>query len=255
MAHDPAFKHTYAVIMAGGSGTRFWPLSRRKHPKQLLTLFGQDSLLEQTVARIQPVIPSGQIYIFTNEVILRKVRKLLPHIPSRQIVGEPASRNTAPTLAVAAQEIAGRDPEGLMVVLPSDQIIAKPVVFRRVLGAACRVASTAGRSVVLGLKPTRPDTGFGYVRLGHREGKVAGQEVFRVEKFTEKPTLAVARRYVSSGRYLERRYVYLEGFDAAGQLQTLPAGNGEPIEADRRGRRSPGARFSPALPQVPEDIH
>ncbi len=202
MAHDPAFKHTYAVIMAGGSGTRFWPLSRRKHPKQLLTLFGQDSLLEQTVERIQPVIPSGQIYIFTNEVILRKVRKLLPHIPSRQIVGEPASRNTAPTLAVAAQEIAGRDPEGLMVVLPSDQIIAKPVVFRRVLGAACRVASTAGRSVVLGLKPTRPDTGFGYIRLGRQEGKVGGQEVFQVEKFTEKPSLAVARRYVSSGRYL-----------------------------------------------------
>jgi mannose-1-phosphate guanylyltransferase len=89
-----------------------------------------------------------------------------------------------------------------MVVLPSDQIIAKPVVFRQVLGAACRVASTAGRSVVLGLKPTRPDTGFGYVRLGGREGKVAGHEVFQVENFTEKPTLAVARRYVSSGQYL-----------------------------------------------------
>lgn len=89
-----------------------------------------------------------------------------------------------------------------MVVLPSDHIIAKPVVFRQVLGAACRVASTAGRSVVLGLKPTRPDTGFGYVGLGRREGKVAGHEVFQVENFTEKPTLAVARRYVSSGRYL-----------------------------------------------------
>jgi mannose-1-phosphate guanylyltransferase len=202
MATDPVFKHTYAVIMAGGSGTRFWPLSRRKHPKQLLTLFGQDSLLEQTVARIQPVIPLGHIYVFTSEVILRKVRQLLPRIPSHQIVGEPASRNTAPTLGVAAHEIAPRDPEGLMVVLPSDHIIAKPVVFRQVLGAACRVASTAGRSVVLGLKPTRPDTGFGYIRLGRREGKVAGHEVFQVENFTEKPTLAVARRYVSSGRYL-----------------------------------------------------
>jgi mannose-1-phosphate guanylyltransferase len=202
MATDPVFKHTYAVIMAGGSGTRFWPLSRRKRPKQLLTLFGQDSLLEQTVARIQPAIPLGHIYIFTSEVILRKVRRLLPRIPSHQIVGEPASRNTAPTLGVAAHEIARRDPEGLMVVLPSDQIIAKPVVFRQVLGAACRVASTAGRSVVLGLKPTRPDTGFGYIRLGRREGKVTGHEVFHVESFTEKPTLAVARRYVSSGRYL-----------------------------------------------------
>jgi mannose-1-phosphate guanylyltransferase len=188
--------------MAGGSGTRFWPLSRRKHPKQLLSLFGQSSLLEQTVTRIQPVIPSGHIYIFTNELTLKQVRQLLPGIPPDQIVGEPAARNTAPTLGVAAQEIARRDSDGLMVALPSDQVIAKPAVFRRVLASACRVASTAGRSVVLGLKPTRPDTGFGYIRLGRREGKVAGHEVFQVENFTEKPTLATARRYVASGRYL-----------------------------------------------------
>ena len=202
MATDPAFKHTYAVIMAGGSGTRFWPLSRRKHPKQLLKLFGRHSLLEQAVARIQPVIPLGHTYVFTSAVILRKVRQLLPRIPSHQIVGESAARNTAPTLGVAAYEIARRDPEGVMVVLPSDHIIAKPEVFRQVLRAACRVASTPGRSVVLGLKPTRPDTGFGYVRLGRREGKVAGHEVFQVETFTEKPNLALARRYASSGRYL-----------------------------------------------------
>jgi mannose-1-phosphate guanylyltransferase len=202
MATDPVFKHTYAVIMAGGSGTRFWPLSRRKHPKQLLTLFGQDSLLEQTVTRVQPVIPLERIYIFTSEAISKKVRRLLPRVPSDQIVGEPASRNTAPTLGVAAQEIARRDPEGLMVVLPSDQVITKPAVFRKVLGSACRVASMAGRSVVLGLKPTRPDTGFGYIRLGRGEGKVAGNEVFHVDNFTEKPTMATARRYVASGRYL-----------------------------------------------------
>jgi mannose-1-phosphate guanylyltransferase len=201
-ATDAVFKHTYAVIMAGGSGTRFWPLSRCQHPKQLLTLFGQSSLLEQTVARIQPVIPSERIYIFTSEPILKKVRQLLPRIPSDQIIGEPASRNTAPTLGVAAQEIARRDSEGLMVVLPSDHIIAKPAVFRQILASACRVASRAGRSVVLGLKPTRPDTGFGYVRLGRREGKVAGHEVFAVDNFTEKPTIAVARRYIASGRYL-----------------------------------------------------
>jgi len=188
--------------MAGGSGTRFWPLSRRKRPKQLLTLFGQNSLLEQTVARIQPVMPLDHIYILTSELILKKVRQLLPRILSDHIVAEPAPRNTAPTLGVAAHEIARRDPEGLMVVLPSDQIITKPAVFRQILGSACRVATTAGRSVILGFKPTRPDTGFGYVRLGRREGKVAGHEVFHVESFTEKPTIAVARRYVSSGRYL-----------------------------------------------------
>jgi mannose-1-phosphate guanylyltransferase len=202
MATDAAFKHTYAVIMAGGSGTRFWPLSRRKHPKQLLTLFGQRSLLEQTVARIQSVIPPAHVYIFTSEPIAKKVCRLLPRIPPHQIIGESASRNTAPTLGVAAYEIVRRDPEGLMVVLPSDQIIAKPGVFRQVLASACRVASTAGRSVVVGLKPTRPDTGFGYLCLGRSEGEVAGHEVFRVTHFTEKPKLAVARRYAASGRHL-----------------------------------------------------
>jgi len=202
MATDSVFGHAYGVIMAGGSGTRFWPLSRRRHPKQLLTLFGHETLLEQTVARLQPAISFDHIYIFTSESILRKVRRLLPRIPSHQIFGEPASRNTAPTLGVAAQEIARRDPGGLMVVLPSDQTIIKPALFRQILRSACRVASTPGRSVVLGLKPTRPETGFGYVRLGKGERKVAGHEVFDVESFTEKPTLAVARRYIASNRYL-----------------------------------------------------
>lgn len=196
---DPVFKRAYAVILAGGSGTRFWPLSRRNHPKQLLALFGQRTLLEQTVARIQPAIPPERIFVFTSEVILKKVRRLLPGV---HIIAEPASRNTAPTLGVAAFEVARRDPEGIMVVLPSDQIVAKPAEFRKILGSACRVAATPGRSVVLGLKPSRPETGFGYLRLGQSKGRVAGHEVFRVRNFTEKPSLARARRYVASGRYL-----------------------------------------------------
>jgi len=202
MTRDSVFEHAYAVVMAGGSGTRFWPLSRRKHPKQLLELFGRGTLLQQTVARLQPVIPPRRIYVFTNELVWREVRRLLPDIPSSQVVAEPASRNTAPTLGVAAHEIARRDPQGLMVVLPSDHVIAKPAAYRQALRAACEVASTEGRSVVLGLRPSRPETGFGYVRLGARAGRVAGEEIFQVERFTEKPPLAVARRYVASGRYL-----------------------------------------------------
>jgi len=202
MTRDSVFARAYAVVMAGGSGTRFWPLSRRKHPKQLLELFGPGTLLEQTVARLRPVIPAERIYVFTNELVWREVRRLLPDIPSSQIVAEPASRNTAPTLGVAAHELARRDPEGLMVVLPSDHVIAQPAAFRRALRAACEVASTEGRSVVLGLKPSRPETGFGYVRMGGRAGREAGMEIYHVERFTEKPPLAVARRYVASGRYL-----------------------------------------------------
>ena len=202
MARTSIFSHAYAVVMAGGSGTRFWPLSRRRHPKQLLELFGRGTLLEQTVARLHSLIPPERIYVFTNELIWREVCRRLPQIPRAQIVAEPASRNTAPTLGVAAHEILRRDPEGLMVVLPADQVIRKLAEYRRVLRAACEVASTAGRSVVIGLRPTRPDTGYGYIRLGTRAARLAGQEIFEVTKFTEKPRLAAARRYVASGRYL-----------------------------------------------------
>ncbi len=199
---DSPFEHAYAVILAGGSGTRFWPLSRRQRPKQLLKLFGQGTLLEQTAARIRSVIPARRTYVFTNELLREEIVDLLPSIPPEQIVAEPVARSTAPTIGLAAHEILGRDPSGLMVVLPSDHVIRKPNVFRRVLRAGCRFATTEGRSVILGLKPTQPHTGFGYVRLGPLEERLDGQKIFRAMKFTEKPPLRVARRYVSSGRYL-----------------------------------------------------
>jgi mannose-1-phosphate guanylyltransferase len=195
------FEHAYAVIMAGGSGTRFWPLSRRNNPKQLLTLFGSETLLEAAVERIQSVIPPERIYIFTNDLVRRKIVRLLPRIPSRQIVAEPAARNTAPTIGLAAQEILRCDPEGLMVVLPSDHVIKKPEAFRRDLRAACRWVTVEGRSVVLGIKPTRPDVGYGYVRFGGRQAEAEGREIFRVEEFTEKPELATARKFLASGKY------------------------------------------------------
>ncbi len=202
MGEDPAFRHAYALIMAGGSGTRFWPLSRRKRPKQLLQLLGPQTLLEQSVARLKGIIPPSRILVFTNELLRRQIIRRLPSIPPEQIVAEPAARNTAPTIGLAAHEILRRDPEGLMVVLPSDHVIARPAEFRRVLRAACRWASAEGRSVTVGLKPTRPDTGYGYVRRGRRVARLDGQEIFRVDRFTEKPPLPRARQYLASGRYL-----------------------------------------------------
>lgn len=202
MPSSSPFGHAYAVIMAGGSGTRFWPLSRRKHPKQLQELFGQGTMLEQTVERLNPLIPPERTYIYTSELIHGEVCKLLPQIPREQVVAEPASRNTAPTLGVAAHEICRRDPQGIMVVLAADHVIEKRAEFHRVLRAGCDMAKADGRSVVIGLKPTRPETGFGYIRLGKQQGKIAGQDIYRVENFTEKPELKVARRYVASKRYL-----------------------------------------------------
>jgi len=202
MARQSVFAHAYAVIMAGGSGTRFWPLSRRQHPKQLLEFFGHGTLLEQTVARLRAIIPPERVYVYTNKLIWNEVCRRLPKVPRAQIVAEPAARNTAPTLGVAAHEIIRRDPAGVMVILAADHTISKIAEFLRVLEAGCLVAAEPGKSIVIGLKPTRPDTGFGYVRLGPLEFRKRGQGIYKVEKFTEKPPLARARRFLASGRYL-----------------------------------------------------
>ncbi|MGH9397586.1 MAG: mannose-1-phosphate guanylyltransferase [Terriglobia bacterium] len=196
------FAHAYAMILAGGSGTRFWPLSRRAQPKQLLRLFGKESLLTQTSERLRGLIPPERTYIFTNALIREAIRRELPRVPRAQVIAEPASRNTAPAIGLAAYEILRRDPEGVMVVLPSDHIIAKPAVFRQAIAAACDVASSEGRSVVIGLKPARPETGFGYIRLGKQDRRANGPSVFAVLQFTEKPPLETAQRYVRSGNYL-----------------------------------------------------
>jgi mannose-1-phosphate guanylyltransferase len=195
-----SFDHVFALILAGGSGTRFWPLSRRKQPKQLLRLFGKQSLLQQAAARIRTLVPPERIYVFTSEAIRAAVQKELPEVPRAQVVAEPASRNTAPAIGLAAYEMARRDPESIMLVLPSDHIVAKPGAFRQTLICACRVAAEPGRSVVIGIKPTRPETGFGYIRLGSPQDERKG--VFKVDGFTEKPATHLAQRYVRSGKFL-----------------------------------------------------
>jgi mannose-1-phosphate guanylyltransferase len=194
--------HVFALILAGGSGTRFWPLSRRARPKQLLRLFGNESLLQQAVGRIRGLVAPEQTYVFTNAAIRAAVQNELPDVPSAQIVAEPASRNTAPAIGLAAYEMARRDPESIMMVLPSDHIVAKPGAFRQTLARACRVAAQPGRSVVVGIKPTRPETGFGYIRLGTPQRNGNGAGIFRVLAFTEKPPAALAKRYFRSGKYL-----------------------------------------------------
>lgn len=196
------FDHAYAVILAGGSGTRFWPLSRRKRPKQLLRLFGGRSLLQQALDRLEGLIPPARICIVTGEEIEREVRRQLPRIPAAQFIAEPVGRNTAPAIGLAAHEILRRDSAGAMVVLPSDHLIQKPAVFRHALRAGLQTAAVEGRSVILGIKPDRAETGYGYVRLGEAEMRSGGFTIFRVRRFTEKPSAQVARRYVSSGKYL-----------------------------------------------------
>jgi mannose-1-phosphate guanylyltransferase len=197
-----AVRHAYAVIMAGGSGTRFWPLSRRRRPKQLLTLLSRKTLLEETVDRLRGLLPPERIFVYTNDLLKSACARALVNIPRSQIIAEPAARNTAPSIGLAAHEILRRDPDGIMIVLSADHIIRKPAAFRQTVRVACKWAATPGRSVTIGLRPESPHTGYGYIQKGPLAGNAGGVNVYALQRFTEKPPLETAREYVASGEFL-----------------------------------------------------
>src|SRR6266852_7055058 len=193
----------HAVILAGGRGTRFWPRSRTRTPKQLLNIVGKDTMLQQTVARLKPLIPAERIWTVTNVEQAAAVRKQVPAVARKRVLAEPIGRNTAAAIAMAAIHVrhAARG-DALMAVLPADHYIEQPQKFREIVGAALDVARVPGRMVVLGIPPTRPDTGFGYVeRMGDAVDS-NGFPVFAVRRFTEKPALEHAKEYVASGNYM-----------------------------------------------------
>jgi mannose-1-phosphate guanylyltransferase len=196
----------HAVILAGGRGTRFWPRSRTRTPKQLLNIVGKDTMLEQTAARLAPLFPVSRQWVVTNTEQAAAVRKQMPRVPASHVLSEPIGRNTAAAIGLAAAHLLhagmGKENDALMAVLPADHYIAEPAKYLKIVRAALHVAHAAGSLVVLGIPPTRPDTGFGYVERARGKALDAnGVPVFSVRRFTEKPPIAVAKKYVSSGRY------------------------------------------------------
>lgn len=188
----------FAVIMAGGSGTRFWPLSRSAWPKQFLPLADANvSLLQQTVRRLSGIVASERIFVVTSERHAEATRKQLPELPPNNVLGEPSGRNTAPCIAWAAAHVSARAPEGVMVVLPADPHIGDEPAYRAVLERAIAAARSGGL-VTVGVTPTRPETGYGYIEVG--EALSAGVE--RVLRFVEKPDLYRAQRFVTEGNFL-----------------------------------------------------
>jgi mannose-1-phosphate guanylyltransferase len=193
---------THAVILAGGRGTRFWPRSRTRTPKQLLNIVGEGSMLQQTVARLTPLIPAHRIWTVTNTEQVAVLRKQLPASARKHVLTEPMGRNTAAAIALSAIHVrhAVRG-DALLAVLPADHYIAQPDKYREIVRAALDVAREPGRMVVLGIPPSRPETGFGYVERQGESITMTGTPVFAVRRFTEKPQLALAKEYVASGNF------------------------------------------------------
>lgn len=190
----------YALIMAGGSGTRLWPRSRGSSPKQLLGLLSERTMLQEACHRIAPLVPDDQIFVVTNEAYTDVVRQQVPQAPAANIIGELEGHGTAPCIGLSALYLRRLDSEAVMAVLTADHHIEKTEELRRALQAAAQVAEE-GRLVTLGIQPNHPATGYGYIERAERLGEVGGLKVYRVEKFAEKPDLATAQAFIESGRY------------------------------------------------------
>jgi mannose-1-phosphate guanylyltransferase len=237
---------TYGLILAGGRGTRFWPRSRRRSSKQVLRLFGDRSLIQQTVARLAPVIPPERLWVLTNEHLREEIVRQLPEVPRRQILAEPAQRNTAPAIGLAAHILQSIDPDAVMGVFPSDHVIGKPREYGRLVKDAFRSAAQ-GNIVVLGIQPRWAETGYGYIEFPKTApaastfdapvsvAPVKAGATLPIRRFREKPNGPIARRYVAAGNFywnagmfFWRTSVLLDALRAylprtASLLATLPA--------------------------------
>jgi mannose-1-phosphate guanylyltransferase len=187
----------YPVILAGGRGTRFWPLSRRKRAKQMLALDGDRTMIQQTVERLLPLSDAKRFWIVTNDDLRDGIAKQLPKLPKKQIVAEPMGRNTAPAIGLAAFILMREDPDAVIGMFPSDHVIAGEKEFRRVIKKATEIAAAGENIVVMGIQPYRPETGYGYIEAGGE----AAKEQLHVRRFTEKPDEATAEKFVAAGNY------------------------------------------------------
>jgi len=192
----------HAVILAGGRGTRFWPRSRTRTPKQLLNIVGEGSMLQQTVARLSPLVPAQRIWTVTNAEQASASAKQLPMAARKHVITEPIGRNTAAAIALAAIHVRhAASGDALLAVLPADHYIAQPERYREIVGSAVDEARKPGRMVVLGIPPTHPETGFGYIERRGESITAQGAPIFAVRCFREKPELTLAKEYLASGNF------------------------------------------------------
>ncbi|WP_433968963.1 mannose-1-phosphate guanylyltransferase [Tunturiibacter gelidiferens] len=201
------------VILAGGSGTRFWPRSRKARAKQVLALDGERTMIQQTVERLAPLVDPAEVWVITNSLLDDLIAEQLPEVPRKHILSEPAARNTAPACALAAFLLEQSYPETVIGIFPSDHVVKNGARFAEVIRAGIALAASGEKIVVLGVPPTRAETGYGYIELGEvvDPSKVpqSGVAVRRVKRFTEKPDAEVAEQFVASGNYAWNGGIFL----------------------------------------------
>jgi len=269
----------FPVVMAGGAGTRFWPLSRKARPKQFLALVGESPLLAATVARLPPLAKLDRTFVVCGPAHAAAVRRILPELPKDNLIVEPCARNTAPCVGLAALHVARLDRKGILAMLPADHHVARPAAFREALAAAAEVAQ-GGAIATIGVKPSRPETGYGYLKVGERldapmagvgkgarpkskpaapaakakavdEGSLVAR---RVAKFVEKPDRATAERYLADGSYLWNSGIFVFRADVILDeiRRTLPD-LGEQLERIDRAIGTPRAAraLAEAFPRCP----
>jgi len=199
-------KDRFVVIMAGGRGERFWPISREKTPKQLIKLLGKTSFLQEAVARVLPLVPLKNIFIITNAAQAAEVRKQLPKLPKDNVVAEPVGRDTCAAVTLAAAIVGARSTTAVMAVLPADHVMPEPKKFQQVLSDAFDVAARGRVIVTIGIQPNEPATGYGYIRTGNALPAPVGAKpykttFYKAEQFVEKPGLEKAQEYLAAGNY------------------------------------------------------
>jgi len=194
-------RDAYAVILAGGRGERFWPLSTSERPKQFLTLIGGKPLLAQAVDRLRGLLPPERIFIITHADLVMATRSVAPRIPPDNVIGEPFGRDTAAACALALALVRARSPQGVFCVLTADQLIKDLEVFRATLRAGLKLAHGSESLITIGIRPAYASTGFGYIEAGKRVQKLGKIEFLEVQRFVEKPDASTAKRFVATGRY------------------------------------------------------
>ncbi|MCF8063497.1 MAG: mannose-1-phosphate guanylyltransferase, partial [Deltaproteobacteria bacterium] len=212
---DPTDHNLVAVIMAGGVGTRFWPLSTRERPKQFIRLFDERSLLQKSYDRVAGIIPDERIMVLTNDRFAHLVEEQLPGIPRRNIVGEPERKDTAAAVCLGVLMARKRFGNPVMAVLTADHLIEPVGLFQRTMLSAVRAARETGALYTFGIRPTYPAAGFGYLEMGEKSAEDAGIEHFHLASFREKPDIETARRYQASGRHLWNSGMFVWTAEAA----------------------------------------